>query len=186
MAIKRLTIDGYGQVELNNFSAPRAGRIEAQCAPSATAFSSLKLENGMLLAVNKTKGEVVIPSDASLPIGLVYSAEHVYDERKVGLKDFYYGVDNGNFLPRIGYLAVGDLWTENCISYDTSEFSDNAACLSALKAYKTTPLYGGISTDGAVLVSASAPVVGPKLLVVNGDTTMPDGTVGVKFQVITA
>ena len=32
MAIKRMVIDGYGQLELNQVAFPRDGRIEAQCA----------------------------------------------------------------------------------------------------------------------------------------------------------
>ena len=46
-----------------------------------------------------------------------------------------------------------------------------------------TVLYGGISSTGAILVSATAPTVGPKLKVIE-KTTMPDATLGVKFQVL--
>ena len=55
MAIKRLTIDGFGQVELNNVAFRRDGRIEAQCAPDTTDFATAKVENGMLLAVDNIK-----------------------------------------------------------------------------------------------------------------------------------
>ena len=81
MAIKRLTIDGYGQIELNNVAFRRDGRIEAQCKPNATDFSTAKLENGMLLAVDGANREVKFATDGSLPVALNYSAEHIYDER---------------------------------------------------------------------------------------------------------
>lgn len=182
MATTRLVIDGYGQVELNNVAFRRDGRIEAQCALDTVAFASIKAENGMLLAVDALNRKVTVPTDASLPIALNYSAEHIYDERTPGLKNFALGVDD--FYPRLGYLAVGDKFTENCVSYDTAEFASQTAFVSALGSIASTALYGGIgSDDGSILVSASAPSVGPILKVV-AKTTMPDGQLGIKFQVI--
>ena len=52
MALKRLVIDGLGQIELNNVAWRRDGRVEAQCALDAEAFASVPAENGMLLAVD--------------------------------------------------------------------------------------------------------------------------------------
>ena len=43
MANKRYVIDGYGQVELNNCAFRRDGRIEAQCAPDTTDFSTMSI-----------------------------------------------------------------------------------------------------------------------------------------------
>lgn len=185
MAIKRLTIDGYGQVELNNVAFRRDGRIEAQCAPDTTDFATAKVENGMLLAVDGVNRKVKFPVDNSLPIALNYSAEHIYDERNPGLKNFYL---NGkeDFLPRLGYLSVGDKFTTNCICYDSAKdtsWTSESAFVSALANYKTAVLYGGISSTGAILVSATAPTVGPKLKVIE-KTTMPDASLGVKFQVL--
>lgn len=186
MALKRLTIDGYGQIELNNCAFRRDGRIEAQCKPDATNFATAKVENGMLLAVDNVNRTVKFATDASLPIALNYSAEHLYDEREQGLKDFALN-GSDDFLPRLGYLAIGDKFTTNCVSYDSASdtaWSSESAFISALKAYKTTTLYGGAGSDGSIKVSATAPTFGPKLLVVNGDTTMPNGKLGVKFQVL--
>lgn len=187
MAIKRLTINGYGQIELNNVAFRRDGRIEAQCAPDTTDFATAKVENGMLLAVDGANRKVKFAVDGSLPIALNYSAEHMYDERTPGLKNFYL---NGNgkedFLPRLGYLSVGDKFTTNCICYDSTvdtDWTTESAFVSALASYKSTALYGGISSEGAILVSATAPTVGPKLKVIE-KTTMPDATLGVKFQVL--
>ena len=79
MATNRFTIDGYGQVELNNVAFRRDGRIEAQCAPDATDFAD-GIENGMLVAVDDQNRKIKLVVDATLPIGLVYSTEHIYDE----------------------------------------------------------------------------------------------------------
>lgn len=184
MAIKRLVIDGYGQVEINNCAFRRDGRIEAQCAPDTAAFSNAVLENGMLLAVDNAKREVTLATDSSLPIALNYSAEHIYDERTPGLKNFKISPKN-DFYPRLGYLSVGDKFTTNCISYDSAvdtNWTSESAFISALASYATTTLYGGVASDGSIKVSATAPSFGPKLRVVK-KTTMPDGQLGVKFQV---
>ena len=185
MAFTRLTIDGYGQIELNNVAFRRDGRIEAQAKPNATDFSKDKLENGMLLAVDGAKREVKYAVDGSLPIALNYSAEHMYDERTPGLKNFALN-GKDDFLPRLGYLSVGDKFTTNCVGYDSakdSSWATESAFISALGTCASNTLYGGISPKGAILVSATAPTVGPKLRVVE-KTTMPDGTLGVKFQVL--
>lgn len=181
MAVQRMVIDGYGQIELNNCAFRRDGRIEAQCKPNAEDFETALLENGMLLAVDRFAREIKFATDDSLPIALNYSSEHIYDERTPGLKNFALkGVDD--FYPRLGYLAVGDKYTTNCISYDTSEFADDDALIAAFEDLATTPLYAGISADGAHLVSATEPAAGPVLRAVQYHT-MPDGQPGVMFQV---
>ena len=40
MATKRFTIEGYGQIELNNVAFRRDGRIETQCHLDATDFAT--------------------------------------------------------------------------------------------------------------------------------------------------
>ena len=44
-------------------------------------------------------------------------------------------------------------------------------------------MYGGISDNGAIAVSATAPQAGPVLKAVE-KTTMPDGQFAIKFQVL--
>ena len=180
MADKRLVIDGFGQVELNQVSFRRTGRIEAQCALDATDFASVPAENGMLLAVDRVNRTVKFPTDDSMPIALNYTTEHMYDERANALKDFK--LERGTFLPRLGFLSVGELFTTNCICMDDSEFANAEALETAADAIDTTPLYGGISAMGAIKVSATEPASGPVLLVVE-KTTMPDGQFALKFQV---
>lgn len=184
MAFKRLTIDGYGQLELNNAPFRRDGRVEAQCALNEDDFgkdADAVAENGMLLAVDRVNREIKLPTNGEkLPIAINYTTEHMYDERNNALKDFY--LVPGTFYPRLGYLSVGDLFTTNCIGYDSDEFSDEDAFVDALGEIKTTALYGGISEEGAIKVSATAPSEGIVLRVVE-KTTMPDGQLAIKFHV---
>lgn len=205
MADKRYTIDGYGVLELNQVVFPTDGQIEAQCkldyykpaegaTPASGDFKTLitdangvACEVGMLLAVDKANGLIKLPvAQEVLPIGLNYSTEYIYNSYIKGLKNFVMTQDvaGGEYLPRIGYLKTGDKFTTNCLAYDTDEFADDDAVDTALAAYKTTAVYGGISTTGAIKVSATAPTVGPVLKVVK-DYTLPDGiSHGVMFQVI--
>lgn len=176
MSIKRLAIDGYGQLELNQVAFRRDGRIEAQCKIDP-ALTEDYVENGMLLAVDKVAGTVGYPGTGSTLIGLHYSAETLYDERKQGLK--YFKLDKNGFLPRIGYLAVGDRFTTNCLAYDDDEFDDDDAVKAA-----TGTLYGVPCANGAIKITAT-PGDGVCLQVV-AKTTMPDGQFAVKFVVIKA
>ena len=186
MAFKRMTIDGFGQLELNQVAFPRDGRIEAQCALDATDFADVPAENGMLLAVDRVNRSVKFATAANvatMPVAINYTTEHMYDERANSLKDFK--LERGTFLPRLGFLSVGELFTTNCVGYDDGAFADDEALETALDAIATTPLYGGISDEGAIAIVKSAPNAGPVLKVVE-KTTMPDGTLGIKFQVLNA
>ena len=186
MAIQRLTIDGYGQLEINNAAFRRDGRIEAQCSLDATDFASTVAENGMILAVNRAKKKVYLPTSAHLAeagslIAINYSAEHLYDERHQGLKEFYLGKDD--VRPRLGFLSVGDKFCTNTICYNTSTFANDAALKAAIAAWATTPVYGCEHESGAILLSTTAPSSNKVTFVVTGEFTMPDGTYGVKLQV---
>ena len=183
MAFKRMTIDGFGQLELNQVAFRRDGRVEAQCALDETDFASVPAENGMLLAVDRVNRAIKFATDDSMPIALNYTTEHMYDERANALKDFK--LERGTFLPRLGFLSVGELFTTNCIGYDDDEFDDDEALEDAFDDIATTALYGGISDEGAIAVSATKPTAGPVLLAVE-KTTMPDGQLAMKFQVLEA
>ena len=195
MSVQRMIIDGYGQLELNQVAFRRDGRIEAQCALDSTDFAADPCENGMILAVNNIKKVVELPDSAAAtagnPLAIVYTTEHIYDERHIGLKDFKLTPNDG-FYPRLGYLSIGDKFTTNTICYDPTEFtatdSKTAEDLisEAYAAIATTPLYGKLDASGVIQVSATPAVSGISLLAINGPGagTMPDGQFGIKFQVI--
>lgn len=177
MALKRFTIDGYGQLELNAVAFRRSGRIEAQCA---IAEGIDYVENGMLLAVDNVNRVVKYVEDGNIyPVALNYSTEHMYDERHNALKDFK--LDAGSFLPRMGYQGPGDKYTTNCLAYDDTEFDDDDALKAAVKNVKATPLYAKACANGAHQITKTA--AGAVCLVL-GATTMPDGQFAVKFQAL--
>ena len=102
MAIKRMVIDGYGQIELNQVAFRRDGRIEAQCALDPTDFAKVSAENGMLLAVDNTTRTIKFyKAGNNFPIALNYTAEHMYSDKHNALKDFKLDIADG-FYPRLG------------------------------------------------------------------------------------
>ena len=176
MADKKLNDGlGYGQIELNQCAFRRDGRIEAQCKIEGADY----VENGMILAIDNTKREVRYPAAGDYMFGLNYTSEHMYDERLVGgLK--YYKTDKDSFLPRLGYLAVGDKFTTNTVVYDGD-------------ADITTMVYGYVKAgdNGYIRLSATDPtenaIAGaPLLRVIDAKATMPNGAPAVKFQCIKA
>lgn len=190
MAIEKLAKDGYGQLELNQVAFRRDGRIEAQCRLDSTEFpadGTTVAENGMLFSIDNVKRSLkkaTAELAASTVIGINYSTEHLYDERHLGLKDFYL-TGGENFLPRLGILDSGDKFTTNTVCYDTDTYADLEAVADALEA--STPVYAGIASDGSgywQLVNA-APTAGPVGRVI-AVTTMPDGQEAVKIQIIKA
>ena len=175
----RMTISGYGQVELNNVAFRRDGRIEAQCALDTSDFASVPAENGMILRVKKADHKICF-ADASAEnqlYALNYSTEHIYDERTPGLKNFKLEAVN-DFLPRVGYLAAGDLWTTNCV--DLGSYASVGAVASALA---SGAVYAAVGTQGAVVLGSAAPTVGPVIQVIK-KTTMPDGQDAFQLQVL--
>lgn len=184
MANARFYQNGYGQFEPQNCAFMRDGRVEAQCATGSAFTTALPLENGMLVAVDKVNGEIDLADTTEVrPIGIVYTAEKVYDQFNSGLKNFKNDGGDGLY-PRVGYLSVGDKFTTNCIAADTTVYADESALTSALNAVTSTPMYGAYTTDlGAIAVSTAAPTAGPVLSVVK-KTTMPDGNPAVKFIVV--
>ena len=175
MADKKLNDGlGYGQIELNQCAFRRDGRIEAQCKIEGADY----VENGMILAIDNTKREVRYPAAGDYMFGLNYTSEHMYDERLVGgLK--YYKTDKDSFLPRLGYLAVGDKFTTNTVVYDDTLTLTNA-------------VYGYVKAgdNGYIRLSATKPedaIDGaPLLRVIDAKATMPNGAPAVKFQCIKA
>lgn len=176
MADKKLNEGfGYGQIELNQCAFRRDGRIEAQCK---IADGIDFIENGGIFAIDNVKHEIGYPTADSYMFGLNYTSEHMYDERLAGgLK--YYKTDKGSFLPRLGYLAVGDKYTTNTVVYDSALTITNA-------------VYGYVKAGdkGYIRLSATKPsdaIDGaPLLRVIDAKATMPNGAPAIKFQCIKA
>lgn len=168
---------GYGQLELNNAAFRRDGRIEAQCALDATDFASIPAENGMILAVDRAAKKVYLPDGTNAEPEKIYminySAEHLYDERAMGLKNFALAADD--FYPRLGVLSVQDKFTTNTVEM-------GAVTLTALRTALAsgTVYYGGIDASGYIKIGTTAPTIGPVLRVVEV-TTMPDGQDALRF-----
>lgn len=174
----------YPSLELNNVAFRRDGRIEAQCKPTGSLVET-DIVNGMLLAIDNVTRTVDFAdaTDDTQIIGLNYSTEHLYDERTPGLGDYRLNNEYSEFYPRLGLLARGDKFTTDCLCYETTLATDDASFIAALDSFATTPLYGGISDCGRILVDTAAPTVGPVLKVV-ASTTVPNGGKAAKFQVI--
>lgn len=176
MADKKLNEGfGYGQIELNQCAFRRDGRIEAQCK---IADGIDFIENGGIFAIDNVKHEIGYPTADSYMFGLNYTSEHMYDERLAGgLK--YYKTDKGSFLPRLGYLAVGDKYTTNTVVYDSALTITNA-------------VYGYVKAGdkGYIRLSATKPTDAidgaPLLRVIDAKATMPNGAPAVKFQCVKA
>ena len=169
MALQRLTIDGYGQLEINFFTAPRDGQIEAQCKLNETDFAEMPAEVGMLLAVDNINRRVKLPvAGEPYPIAINYSTEHMYDEREMALKNFK--LDKNTFCPRLGYIGVADKFTTNTVCYDDA---------AAINTYKYGKACAEEGFEGYIELTNTRE--GAHVEVLDANTTMPDGQAAVKF-----
>lgn len=176
--------DGFGQIELNHVAFRRDGRIEAQSDLNPEFFNDGKrAENGMILSVDKAKN-LIGGGDLSLPHALHYSTEHMYDERTNRLKDFSLGVED--VRPRLGYLAVGDIFTTNAVVLGSDFESIEDANLDAEINGKVDELKGYVSASGYIEVTGVEKEDASLVLKVAAYTTMPDGQPAFKFHVVKA
>ena len=168
MALTKLAKRGYGQLELNFAAFRRSGDIEAKCKIAAEIPY---IENGMLLAVDRANYTVGYPKgEKGEVIALNYTTEHMYDERRKALKDFK--LDNGTFLPRLGYIGRPDKFTTNTVCYDGDADTD-------LTTFKYGRPCSAEGFEGYIELLAEK----DELCVVEvmEITTMPDGQKAVKF-----
>lgn len=175
MAIQRLKIDGYGQIELNKAPFRRSGRIEAQCKLVADDY----VENGMVLAVDRANHETYTEEyKENVVYALNYTTEHMYDEREGGLKHFK--LDKDTFCPRLGFVGLGDSWTTNCLAYDTAEFANDDTFKTTVEA----GMYAIPSITGALCVKKGETKPEGAYARVVKVTTMPDGQFALQFDAI--
>lgn len=137
MAIKFFDCKGYGQIEPNQVSFTRDGRIEAQCELDPAIFAShfpmtadeaeagmIYGENGSFYVVDKANKIVTVPtkelSDKGFPMGVCYSSEMIHNQFTPGRKN--YCMIHGEYLPRLGYTEVGERLTLNGVAWDDTAY----------------------------------------------------------------
>lgn len=101
--------DTFKQVELNRCAFLHDGAIESQCVFNPADDDEV-LENGMIVIVDKAKGEIkkASGSETGVVFGLNYTSERIYNQFTPGRKNFC--VRKGEY-PRVGILAKGDIFT---------------------------------------------------------------------------
>ena len=137
MAIKFFDSRGYGQIEPNQVSFTRDGRIEAQCELDPAVFAShfpmtaeeaetgmIYGENGSFYVVDKASNIVTIPtkelSNKGFPMGICYSSEMIHNQFTSGRRN--YCIIRGEYLPRLGYTEVGERFTLNGVAWDDTAY----------------------------------------------------------------
>ena len=186
MAIIKLNKDGYGQIEINNCAFRRDGRIEAQCKLDPVEFKvgGEKAENGMLLGVDNVSRTCHKATAKDVLVGIHYSTERVYEFGDIGLKKF--ALEQGSFLPRIGFLAIADKFTTNTVCFDEANFADEEALDEAFAGLAEAPLYATIASDGCGYWEIVKEKPEGICAVVTKKTTMPDGQKAVQLQIVKA
>lgn len=163
--ISKASVKGYRQVEPNHLSAPKDGRVYAQLP----ADSSIEiLEQGTFVKYDYAAQKIDFTGEGEWM--MVFNEEKLYDERKqmhrdyaMKKEDFYDGV----MVPRVFGMVMGDIFTTNNVKDDTYNVGD-----------KLAPKEDGIlgkTSGGDALVCK-----------VVQETTMPDGQLALKLQVVTA
>ena len=183
--MNRFPCEQYATLELNQVAFPKTGMVVSQTPLGDDFTADAPCENGMWVVADKAAGVINAPAAATdKPIGIVYTAEKEYDIMHYGLKTFGRKVE-GDY-PRVGILGIGDTVTTNCLQYDTTDYADDAALDTALKAIGTAEMYVGIKAGSAVpqlFPKAKKPASGPVGKVVKY-YTVPNGEKGVKYQII--
>ena len=171
---------GYGQVEPNHLSAQYTGQIYAQLPAMVAGGQSgaiAQLENGQFLKYNYAGGRASTDGDGEWM--LVYNEEKLYDERRQAHKDFVMLANEQAdkvIYPRLLKTNIGDIYT-------TNTFGAAATGPDTAQANAVTLTVGNYLTVNAgwLAKANSLPASGMAWQVVK-ETTMPDGTPGVKIQ----
>ena len=179
----------YATLELNQVAFPKTGMVVSQTPLSEDFTIDAPCENGMWVVGDKAAGVIAAPAAATdKPIGIVYTAEKEYDDYHYGLARF--GRKIAGDYPRVGLLGIGDTVTTNCLQYDESDFATEADLFDALNAINTTPLYVVPGVAAATNVAKAVPQIvktapnsGIYAKIVKF-YTVPNGEVGVKYQII--
>ena len=206
MAIKFFDCKGYGQIEPNQVSFTRDGRIEAQCELDPAVFASnfpmtadeatagmIYGENGAFYMVDKVNKIVTVPtkelSDKGFPMGVCYSSEMIYNQFTPGRRNFC--MICGEFLPRLGYTEVGERMTLNGVAWEDTAYAVETSkeLYDAVKADLAagTDVYAYVveGSNGKLTIGAEvANALGNVYAQVVKCYTNADGTLAFMFQMI--
>lgn len=206
MAIKFFDCKGYGQIEPNQVSFTRDGRIEAQCEFDPAKFAAhfpmtadeaqaglIYGENGAFLMVDKANRLATIPtkemSDKGFPMGINYSTEMIYNQFTPGRRNFC--MICGEYLPRIGYTEVGERITTNAVAWDDTVYTETTskdlydAVKTKLAAKEDVYAYVVEGSNGKLTIGAPvANALGNVYAQVVKAYTNADGTLAFMFQFV--
>ena len=184
----------YASLELNQVAFPKTGMVVSQ-TPLGEAFTAdAPCENGMWVVGDKAAGAINPPAAATdAPIGIVYTTEKEYDREHYGLQRF--GRKIAGDYPRVGLFGIGDTVTTNCLQYSKSNFATEALLLEALKkdlsvAGNALYVVPGVNSDLADDSAKALPEIvkaAPGSGIYGRITkfyTIPNGGIGVKYQII--
>ncbi len=181
MAIQRFKTEKYATIELNHVSWPETARVFAQLPLSADFTDDKPCENGMWLVYDDVKG-VARPAEAATEhVGVMYLNEKEYNPYVSGMNQW--ALRPNTWYPRIGMPEVQDRYTTNCFCYDTTDFTDDEAVVTALKAIGTTPLYLVIE-PGQAAPKLAKTAAGATVAKVVKFYTMPNGEPGIKVSFV--
>ena len=193
----------YASLELNQVAFPKTGMVVSQTPLGAAFTKANPCENGMWVVADKAAGAINPPAAATdAPIGIVYTTEKEYDMMHYGLQRF--GRKIAGDYPRVGLLGVGDTVTTNCLQYDDTVFpavttgnnqmtSEEALLTELKKDLTANPLYVAIKPVGQNETVSAANAV-PQIVKTAPQSgiygkivkfyTIPNGGIGVKYQII--
>lgn len=184
MAINVFDCKGYGQIEPSQVWFTRAGMSESQCFLDPAVFASkypvtpaeadagkIVAENGVFYMIDKDRRIVTLPtkdmSDMGYKMGINYSTERMYDERKDGRRNFC--MVCGEFLPRLGFVEPGMRICTNAIAWDDENLPGNDFAVgNDSKATPSVNFYNGVKAYLAK--KATTPSMPPLYLAVTEDS----------------
>lgn len=171
--IKRI---GFGQVEPNHLSMQRTGQIHAQL-PAASTIN--QLENGQFAKYDIQKGEVNFTGAGEWY--MVFNEVKLYgDAYNETYKDYAMRKENftdGEMVPRLVKLNIGDIYTTNCVG-EAGTYRKEYAGIELSEGDKLTPDEKGFLKK----IEEPAEPAPDYVLTVVKIYTMPDGQPGVKLM----
>ena len=169
----------YGVVETPRLKSRKNGDIKNQYALNSTDFASIPAQNGMILVVNEFTGKIDLPTAITNYVYLHNSP--VKDYMETGKNSV--AVNLNEMLPVMYKLTKGDTIITNTVIYDTVTYADVAAITAAISA---TVVYGIPDASGYIKLVAAPGGTEVVVLKALSFTTLANGSVALKFVVVTA